>query len=101
MSDQDWNNWLQGHLANGRAQILAEVVWKINSLLATRDEEIDALRKQIAELRNELRGNQPALRRETKSNRFDPTAYRWTDAELKMFDDAAAAALERLNKEHQ
>jgi type II secretory pathway component PulJ len=101
MDDQGWNNWLQGHLANERSQNVFQVVQTINELLEPRDAEIAELRRQIAELRAELRGNRQVRRRETKPNRFDPAAHSWTDAELKMFDDAAAAALERLNKEHQ
>jgi hypothetical protein len=65
MSDQQWNAWLQGHLAIERSQNLADVVRKINGLLAPRDQTIAELRKQIAELRGSRRVHQrdaPKLR---------------------------------------
>jgi Skp family chaperone for outer membrane proteins len=101
MSDDGWNEWLQANLAIERSQITAQVVKTVNELFAPRDAEIAALRKEIAQLRGQMQADHQALRRETKPNRFDPTAHRWTSAELKVHEDAAAAAFERLNKEHQ
>jgi hypothetical protein len=77
MSNHQWNAWLQGHLANERAQNLAEVARTVNELLGPRDLEIAELRKQIAELRGNCQGHK-TLRRDVEAPKTPP----WTQEEI-------------------